>query len=314
MNEDVPKAPQQDKANQDLDKMMKDMASEIGKEAIKESKSVNTGALKETLINYIVPLVSGVLTLLIIIFVLLPSYNNLPELRSQLENKSRLKRNLELKIDNLTRLSDFKNVVDENSQLVSRVLVSEQLVPNLLTQVDKISQEAGFSINRLNYGLGVTTQIGGTGDVVTYNFVTVNLGVNGSFEQLKTFLSRLENAARIIDVDKFRYTLSESDTGDFLGINFVLSSPYLFVESDAVTDEPVDLDISNPEFVDLINRLKNLNYYDPSVVDTSVPVVEATEEDELEDLTGEELVDEAVINEEPPAELLQGGGETLQGN
>ncbi len=308
MNEDLGLQPQMDQADQQMDKVLSEATNQFKQPIVMPKKSsVQLDAIKETLLNYIVPLVSILLTVLIGLFVLYPSYKSLPDLQTQLDQKRLLKSNLEKKIDNLNRLADFKNVVDEDAALVSKVLVSDQLIPGLLTQVDKITQEAGLSINRLNYGVGVTTQAGGTATPVTYNYVTVNLGVTGSFEQIKTFLSRLEGAARIIDVDKFRYTLSETDAGNFLGVNFVLVSPYLFVESTAITDESINLDISSPAFVGLINKIKNLNYYDPNEINLEVPVIEATEEDKEEELTGEEIIQQVTQQE-----VLQGAGEPTQ--
>ena len=126
----------------------------------------------------------------------------------------------------------------------------------------------------------------GTAGAVAYNYVAVNLGANGSLGQLKTFLKSIESAARIVNVDTFRFSLNEDDNGSYLGINFVLVSPYLFVESNAVTDEMIDLDITKPDFVDLINKIKNLKYYDPNDINVSVPVVEAPiESDESGDTT-----------------------------
>ena len=144
------------KTEEKLDQIVANAASEMYSQGpiLDSRKGFDASGLKETLINYIVPLVSLILSLLIGLFILYPSYKSLPELKSQFESKRLLKSNLENKLATLNKLVDFKRVVDENSDLVSRVLVSEQLVPGLLTQVDKIARESGFNISRLNYGLG----------------------------------------------------------------------------------------------------------------------------------------------------------------
>jgi Tfp pilus assembly protein PilO len=292
-----PAQPQNQPQDQNFDQMIADAATEMtqGSAPPETKKGLQLGALGDTLLNYIVPLVALVLSGLIGVFILVPSYKNLPELEAQLNSKKKLKHDLTMKLENINRLSDFKNVVDENSQLVDRALVSQELVPGLLTQIDKIARDSGFKLSRLNYGLGTTTQTGVSGDAVTYDFVTVNLGVNGSFEQLKTFLRNLENSARIINVDKFRYSLSESEEGESLGVTFVLMSPYLYVESEAVIDEPIDLDISNPDFISLINKIKNLRYYDPYEVNLSVPVVETKEDEAEEEETTEETAEDRAV-------------------
>ncbi len=260
-------------------------------ENIKENKkkvdiSANMGVFKEALINYIVPIISLALTVLIGLLILMPSYKSIPELESQQLQRTSLEANLRSKLGNMNRLVDFENVVAENSDLVNKVLVSEELVPGLLTQIDRIAKEAGLEVSRLNYGLGSRSAPDAEG-TITYNTVTVNLGIGSNFAQLKTFLKNLENAARLIDVQVFRYS-SDIAAGGKLNVSFVLISPYLFIESNAVTDDPIDLDISDTGFLNLINRIKSLRYYDPYDVDISVPVVETPAEGEGEGSEGEQ--------------------------
>ncbi len=258
---------------------------------------IDLSGVTDTLLNYIVPLVSLLLALGIGFFVLYPSFSSKPDLEAQIMSKEKLSSTLKKKMETLVRLSDFESVVEENSDLVSRALASEELVPGLLTQIDKLSRESGLEISRLNYGLGaVSTQTSDEGSF-TYDTVTVNMTATGSFQQLQSFLRNVENAARIINITSLRYSLNETDEGYMLGINFVLISPYLYVESNAVTDDALDLDIADQKFVTLINKVKNLKYYDPNDIDINVPVIEQTEEEENEN---EEQ--ESPSNQETPTE------------
>jgi len=237
--------------------------------------SLDISGLRHALVNYLVPLICVAASVLIVMFILMPSYKELPELKLKLEKNTQLEGNLRRKLANLNDLVDFKGVVGENSNLVNKVLVSEELVPGLLTQVDRVATEAGLTVNSLNYGLGSSkSKSEQTAKTVTYNVVTVNLDTTGSFAQLKTFMSSLEKSARLIIVDNYRYSRNETAEGERLGMNFVLISPYLFVESDAITDDSIDLDISDEKFQALINKIKSLKYYDPYEIDASLPVVE----------------------------------------
>ena len=254
----------------------------------KNKKNVNMDMmmLKETVVNYIVPIVCLAASVLIGVFILMPSYKSIPNLSADLDQKTMLEINLSTKLNNMNRLLDFKGIVEENSDLVNKVLVSEELVPGLLTQIDKIARESGLVVNRLNYGLGSSSTTGAA--KATYNTVTINLGVEGNFGQLKSFMENVENAARVVLVDNFRYSLNIQEGTQEVSVNFVLVSPYLFVESSAVTDDPVDLDIADEEFQTLINKIKGMKYYDPYEIDTSIPLIEASEEEELEG-EGEEV-------------------------
>lgn len=284
-------ATQQPQEQENIDQQLAAAASTANQDTKgkKKERSVDVSGVKEAIVNYLVPIICVVISIVAGVFVLMPSYQSIPALSAELDENKRLEKTLQNKLNNLNRLLEFKGVVEENSDLVSRVLVSEELVPGLLTQIDKITRESGMSISNLNYGLGSSKKADGSD--VEFNTVTVNLGATGSFAQLKSFMENVENAARIITVDNFRYANNKRDEGNMLSVNFVLISPYLYVESDAVTDEPVDLDISDQDFQTLINKIKGLKYYDPYEIDANVPVVENTEEEGTEGAEGEEEAD-----------------------
>ena len=58
---------------------------------------------------------------------------------------------------------------------------------------------------------------------------------------------------------------------------FVLESPYQFVNSTAVTDDPVNLDITKDDFVTIINKVKGLKYYNISIENISQQAQKAAE-------------------------------------
>jgi Tfp pilus assembly protein PilO len=316
-------ANKEEQANKALEQLQ-----ENKQEKKKKSVSFSANIIKETLINYIIPLICLSASGLIGFFILMPSYNELPELKSKLETNQKLERDLGNKLSNLNRLVDFKSIVEENSDLVNKVLVSEELVPGLLTQVDRISRESGLSVGRLSYGLGGAKIKGrDEAEVLEYSIVTINLGTTGNFQQLKAFMKNIENAARIVIIDNFRYTLPRAEEKSAVGANFILASPYLYVESNAITDDPIDLDISDDEFIDLVNEIKTLKYYDPYEIDLSIPIVETEEGEEGEEgetppetegQPGEQPPAETPPAEQPPAEAtetpeeeLTGGGDSI---
>lgn len=233
--------------------------------------------IRNTLVNFVIPLIALVYIVIVGLVILKPSYDEIPILETELASKTTLRNTLKSKLATLNKLVDFSSVVQENSDLVNKVLVSEELVPALLTQIDQIVRESGLEVSRLNYALGTTNLLRSD---LNYDFVSVNLSVTGSLDQLRVFLDTIENAARIVNVDVVRYSFSENQEGESeVSATMVLVSPYLYVESEAVTEDPIDLDISGPKFTNLINRIKVMRYYDPYNVDVNVPVVEANEEE-----------------------------------
>jgi len=242
------------------------------KDTVKEQKShMDTSHLKQVLINFVVPLGMLIITLVIVLLVLKPAFKNKPLLTNDLVSKKQLRDDLQSKLVTLNRLVDFQNIVSENSALVDKVLVSEQEVPALMSQISQIAQNSGFSIKRLTYALESLKKE--DPDSVKHELITVNLGVEGNVHQLLSFLKDTENAARLLSVQKFRYAIADTDSDTQLSVNLLITSPFLYVRSDAVTDDPIDLDISDTSFINLMNKLKNMHYY--SSVYTQVKYEEA---------------------------------------
>lgn len=242
--------------------------------------NIDTKSIKRALLNFVVPLVCIASSIFLIIAFIYPMIKKYPLIKVEFDNKVVLKNTLQTKVSNLRKLIDFKEFVDEGSDLVSKVLVSEADVPKLLDQVHQISTNSGMTINRLSYSYGG----GGDKSSDSYNTVIVSLGTETNYGQIILFMESVENASRFIVVPSFRYSLGRStENTSNLSANFSIDSPYLFVQSNAVTDEAVNLDISSQEFVGFINEMKSLRHYEFLNID-----VEAIEETEEEESTDEE--------------------------
>jgi len=196
-----------------------------------------------------------------------------PDLEKELSDKQKLGNTLREKVSDLNRLTDYKSVMDENYDLINKVLVSEDLIPELLSQIDFIVRSSGLKITRLSsQGQKDSTKEG--------FFVTnVALSVSGSYEQFLAFVTSMENAARVVDVTDMRYTVDTAAAG-ILSFSITVSAPYYTVNERAVTDESIDLDVSNRDFLDFVDKMKELRYYDSNELS---PVEEIIPEEDLEE-------------------------------
>jgi Tfp pilus assembly protein PilO len=275
------------------------------KDKLNAGMNVDVSRIKEAVVNFIIPLVCIIATILIGLLLLMPAIKEQPLLHVELEESVKLSKQLKSKKDVLNDLIDFRTIVEENASLMDAVLVSEANVPELLAQVSLIAQEAGFEVTRLAYSysgvpVASATQTNVTAVVAApeaYQSVSVSLGVRGSYEQMSTFLSSIENSARLVDVETYRYS---RDKEGILDVNFTLNSPYLFVQSSAVTDEALTLDMTSPEFVALLNKIKSLRVYKITPEDISTLVVE--EEIVEEGIAEEETVEDETVEEEEAEE------------
>jgi Tfp pilus assembly protein PilO len=219
--------------------------------------NTNQQKIKETIINFIIPLICLAATGVLGFVVIYPAFKTIPELKDKLTVQTTLKQNLTTKNLLLKKLVDFKSMLDENSNLIDKVLVSEANVPQLLDQTSQIAGNAGLKVSKLNYSYGEMAEQKDSGG---FKRVDVSLSTEGSYDQVILFLQNVEGAARVLYTTNFRYS-KDVDNGTIFG-TFSLESPYLFVKSDAITDDPLSLDITNQNFLSFINKIKGLRYYE----------------------------------------------------
>lgn len=249
--------------------------------------NIDKVAIKSFLLNFLVPLICIGVTAALGFFVFYPSFQSYKPLKKEVADKQLLSTQLATKLTNLENLKEFKAVVDQNSALVQSVLVGEAMVPQLLTQIDQVARESGLTVTNLNYSFSAPAalpaqQVTEPGIVPLlekpYKTVDVSLGTDGNYDQLVTFLANTENSARLVNVDTFRYTTSEKDSATVLNVSFSLKSPYMTVESKAVTDDPINLSLSDKQFVDTINKIKGLKFYNISLESVKAELLTSTPE------------------------------------
>jgi Tfp pilus assembly protein PilO len=239
---------------------------------------MDSARIKNILINFIVPLIALATIGVLLFVVLIPAVKKMPTLAAEEASKTELRNTLKDKQAKLNRLVDFKSILEENSGLVDRVMPVEGSVPGLLDEVNKIANESGLEVLRLNYSFNSgsdpeITDANSTG----YDTVLVSLGADGTYPQMIAFLKGVENAARIVEVVNFRFDGASHEDDNTLSFTFTLSAPYMSVQSTAVTDEPLTLDISSNDFVSFINKVKALRYYEKSAGEASTLSVTAEE-------------------------------------
>ncbi|MBN1162664.1 type 4a pilus biogenesis protein PilO [Patescibacteria group bacterium] len=246
-------------------------------EEVNEKKGISfdTARLKDTLLNFIVPLVAFAVIAGLFMLIILPTMKSLPNLKQELTQKEALSEILYTKNNVLDRLVDFKSIVSENSTLVDRVLVSEEEPLPLQDQVYKMAIDAGLEVTKLSYSSGG----GGKTEAGAYKIVGISIGIDGNYDELVKFFELVENAARFVQIDGFRFNLGKDNQS--ISTDMRVDAPYLFVASQAVTDDPIELDIASDDFIKFVNRLKELNFYifsEPVEIPVGI-LVEGTEEE-----------------------------------
>ncbi|MBI4091264.1 type 4a pilus biogenesis protein PilO [candidate division WWE3 bacterium] len=224
---------------------------------------------KEAMIFTILPLLFFTASLALVFFVAIPRNKQKPLKETELKQLKEKNVNLQKKIEKLNDLADFREIIEENTRLVDSALPSQADVPLLLTQIQQISKESGLSIANLSYSSS------GSGVKNESSQVNVFMSAKGNFGQVKTFLTTLEKASRIIDISTLRITSQQGTQPDALGasaidLSTVLVSSFLPVEDRAEIEDPLTVDIRDQGFINIINKLKEYKIYENKVDNTNI--------------------------------------------
>lgn len=226
-------------------------------------ESINNVRLK--ILNFIIPLLIFLIILLLIIFIIVPFAVNYTKVDNLIKLKSQTYQTLTKKISKLKNISNLQTTFNDYYSKVDKALVSNEQVPELLTVIDHIAKISGLEVLRLSYAFSQDSS-----KDLNYTSVDVSLNVFGTLDQVTDFFKKIENASRVINIKNFRFSYNvENEKYD---VSIVLQSPYLQVNSLAVTDDSIELDIDSNDFINFIKKINLLQYYDPSVL-TPVEVI-----------------------------------------
>jgi hypothetical protein len=232
---------------------------------------VDISGIKNAVINFLIPLIclgiSGALGLLVIY----PSFISIKPLQEEIKTQQALKESLDTKVSRLKDLQSYRSVVKENSELINRVFVSESSAPLFLDEINQLARNASFEVTRLATSSSeadvaaptpAPAAAASSAPVNSIKSLTAALGAKSSYSELIIFMKDMEVASRILDIKDFRYNFRADAEGEGGTVDVSVSGPYMQVESTAVTDEPIDLDVKSRSFTDLIAMLKKLKQYD----------------------------------------------------
>lgn len=179
------------------------------------------------------------------------------------------------KYEFLIELQSARGILSEDAELLDIALPSEDAVPALMTQVQRIASESGVRLQALQFGGGggrvegepeveAVGQVGSGESLIEVGVVSLQAVAEGPFVNIRIFLYNLERAVRLISVEEVRFsTASAGGTSGRLVATLRLSSAYLSSKSPGTVESPLQLSLSDPEFLTLMDFLKTLRVYEP---------------------------------------------------
>ena len=202
--------------------------------------------------TYGVPVVLLLLAALLFALLAVPTWDAIGSLEDRITEEEGRVEILKEKSMKLLDFVDQSDLLDRQFTLFDQAVTSESKVPELLTQIQSLSDSCGLSVKTLQFG-GESAQEKGK-----VREVRVQYAAKSSFTQLTCLVAAFESASRLIDVESLRYNSSESDSGViFLSPEATLIA-YYTPEASPILDTPLTFSFSSATYIKTTGILEAL--------------------------------------------------------
>jgi len=140
-----------------------------------------------------------------LIFAIRPTVLTISSLWGDIQSKQLLKKQLEVKIDNIVKAQDLFSQVQERYQVVDSSLPDRPGFSEVAQQIQQTGANSGLDINSFDYNIQNDSQKSSSPNLKSYQ-VPVNL--NGSFSAVAKLISDLLQNRRLIDISSISIGLS----------------------------------------------------------------------------------------------------------
>lgn len=162
---------------------------------------------------------------------------------------------LQQKNEKLSGVLSEEKILESNLELVRQALPTTDDVPALIMQLEEIAKQSGVAVQHLGFGEDKVAEE----SVDAVRSVSLTMVVTGSYDALQTFFKNLEETSRVINVTNFRFSpAQQAEQGNALSITLGVRAFYLVEVPEISTEEPLILDTSSKDYVDLIKKVKQL--------------------------------------------------------
>lgn len=170
------------------------------------------------------PLLQAVLLIVVVVlfgwFIVIPKYNTVSTQRADLAELEQKRSTLEKDRADLNTLISKMKSSEKDVKLVDEALPLSSRPTRIALLLETFARSSGMETSQISInGLDKTSGAGDKallddpyGKPRSLNTVDVTVGLSGTIDQFKNFLTLLENSGRIVDVDKLEVTAGDTAT------------------------------------------------------------------------------------------------------
>jgi len=140
-------------------------------------------------------------------FAIRPTANTILSLRKQINDFSQVDKQLQEKVDTLTRLSFTYRNLESDLEVIQAAIPTRTNLSQVITEVNDVTEGTGVSVQTVDVSNTPITAVTPTDKVVRFapQLETINFSVTyqGTYDGLLTVLDEISRQDRLISVDTF---------------------------------------------------------------------------------------------------------------
>lgn len=153
------------------------------------------------------------------VFALKPTLTTIATLLKEIETQKTTSQKLQTKINALSQAQVNYSLASNNIKLVDEALPNEPNLSQIIFQIEILTQKEGVAIRSLSFEpvalLGELPQkTKEKKGALESQEIGFSLGLTGNYENLKSFITSLENLRRSVKVETFTFTGRKTEEGE----------------------------------------------------------------------------------------------------
>ncbi len=219
-------------------------------------------------LGYILPGVFLLAAVGLVFLVALPQFYQISQIRAEKDVLQDEIDELKQRIAVLSEYGAQKNLIRDYEELLLRALPEEKLVPQYMTQIEQMAQEAGLAAESVSFGAGTTVSKAPSQNAEASvtppgaQELVVNATFTGPLSNSLKFLKTVESASRLVFARSIRTTYKEGSqevAGSYTHTYGLVT--YFMLREKATETASFAKDLQSATIQDVIKQLRLLNQY-----------------------------------------------------
>lgn len=151
----------------------------------------------------------------------LPYFNNIKNLRAEIETRNKIVSERQEILNNINQLKENFAAEQETISKVTAIVPENKSLPEIISSITTVAPQSGLILNN------VSVTNGQDSDEQSYKTMILKLGLKGEYAGLISFLGQIEKNLRLINVTSANISTDSSQEGGLMNFDITAEAYFL---------------------------------------------------------------------------------------